>query len=1007
MDFNIAIWKAKLQFDNLRQKATALGVDSIYGLCIAASLWPALEALKSGDINAILGVGAAIGTSLVANHLEDLKNTPPSEHPTYLAKTIKNDEGFRQDVRKLLTELDSLSIALSQNENDSVWLEEKLNEELAQWCQAIEVDRSIHVHGEINEAIFNTGDYPVFHVTIMEKQEITYPPPNPLAAEQARKETARQEYLKQLYNHCQELPLEKFGEANTYSARVKLDDVYIELFTTTPRDPEKARKSNINNENYLSAWEAAQKSELLVILGDPGSGKSTFAKRLLGRLCLAEMGQIPTLDGFPSGMTPVLVNLRDLVPELQGVAFPQNSRERKRRLQNLILKQAINDVESEYRTPEFLDGMSRAITTGTCFLVLDGFDEVPQSLRGLVREAVAAILVFRPLRVLATCRIRSYTGQAILNAFKVHSLAPLGIDQIRRFCHDWYECQSELNRISSIDCLDKAENFIKAATDDEKLRELAGNPMLLTTMAIVHQKETHLPPERVKLFQEVVKILLFRWQKHHGNEHLKGSLSKLLADESMLLRSIEHLAYAAHRAGKGDKKAADLPRKLFRDILEDQYLGAAQLAEDFLDYIDQRSGILIGRGGEPDKPHTYAFPHRFLQEYLAGCHLASEQDPYVMVNQFKAIAEEGDFWDEAARLAFEELKHNRTSSSLWYLADELVKDCDLNNPCHQRLVMWSGQIANLIGRKTLEEGGNRGKRYLNKLEPMLLKTAQEILLNPMERADSADALDSLGYEPEDLFKFIEIPSDNQSYNFWIGKYPVTNLQYERFLVPKNFSNRSLWIDLPDYSETGQVKGTIGVEGWCWLQDNIASEKILFPSHWNNPGLGKKRHCAPVVGISWYEAMAYGRWLQKNWFCLIEAKQNNGLTPKFICLPIDYEWEKAAGGISNNRFSWDKPGENSNLEKVIMCANTDESYIRSTTQVWLYPQGQSYPYGIFDMCGNVEEWQAVPHEDALDCRVLRDGSFNSPPDLARCVIRHWSKPNSRNSTEFGFRLCLHT
>ena len=65
-DFNKTIWKTKLKFENLKQKATAWGVNSIYGLCIAATLWPVMDALKFGDINAILGVGAAIGTNLIA-----------------------------------------------------------------------------------------------------------------------------------------------------------------------------------------------------------------------------------------------------------------------------------------------------------------------------------------------------------------------------------------------------------------------------------------------------------------------------------------------------------------------------------------------------------------------------------------------------------------------------------------------------------------------------------------------------------------------------------------------------------------------------------------------------------------------------------------------------------------------------------------------------------------------------------------------------------------------------
>jgi formylglycine-generating enzyme required for sulfatase activity len=1015
MNFDKAIWKAKLKFNNLRQKATVWGVDSIYSLCIAATLWPALDALFSGDPFLAMEVGAAIGSDLIKGHLKALRGIPKEQQVPYLQEAVEENPDLRQDVEDLMGELSALTIALNQNAADRDWLEEKLNAELAQWGQTIEVeDRSINVQGDINSSIANTGDNPVFHVTIVKKQEKLDTLTDPLTLDRAQGEAARQDYLQQLYCHCQDLSLDIFGEADTQAARVKLDDVYIELFTTTLKDPEKIKEEEeglINNrlkeENRLSAWEAAQRSNHLVFLGDPGSGKSSFAKRLLGRLCQVELGELSPLEGFPMGLTPVLVNLRDLVPALQKDTLPETTRTRKRALQDLILKQVAQDVKSEHRTPGFEEGIRQALLRGECFLVLDGFDEVPQALRGVVREAVGAILSFNPQRVLVTCRIRSYTGEAVLSGFNAHTLAPLEKPQIEKFCQDWYRRQSELKRVLVKDFEDKAEDFFQAAISDEKLQELAENPMLLTTMAIVHQKNTRLPPERVKLFKEVVIILLFNWQGHHGNEHLKESLRLLLADEGKLLRAVKHLAYAAHQAGqdeKEEKEAADLPRKLARDILEDHHVESAQVAEDFLDYIDERSGILIGRGGELGKPHTYAFPHRFIQEYLAGCHLASKENPYTMTDQFRALAEEGDFWDEAALLAFEELKHNRTSLALWFLADELVKDCDLENPCHQRQVMWSGQIANLIGRKTLEQGGRRGSRYLGTLESKLLTAAQGTLLNPAERAEAADALDGLGYISEDLYSFVEIPGDDKVSTFWIGKYPITNRQYARFLTPENFSNPKLWIDLPDLDAKGQQQGTLGEEGWRWLEDEINGKDVLKPRYWDSLRFGQNRSCAPVVGISWYEAMAYARWVQRQWDQLQEVDQNQAVKPGLIRLPVEVEWEKAAGGIADDRYACDRPGETTDREKLTKYANTDESGIGRSTPVWTYPQGKSHPYGLFDMTGNVWEWGANRYSSESGPRVVRGGSFLINHVTARCAFRYRLSPDFWDFN-IGFRLCL--
>jgi len=120
--------------------------------------------------------------------------------------------------------------------------------------------------------------------------------------------------------------------------------------------------------------------------------------------------------------------------------------------------------------------------------------------------------------------------------------------------------------------------------------------------------------------------------------------------------------------------------------------------------------------------------------------------------------------------------------------------------------------------------------------------------------------------------------------------------------------------------------------------------------------------------------------------------------------VDAEWEKAAGGIADDRYAWDKPGESTDQERVTACANTFESGIGRTTPVWTYPQGGSHPYGLFDMLGNVWEWQANRFETDSGGRVVRGGSFDLDLDFARCAYRYWDDPGGRDYG-IGFRLCL--
>jgi len=842
--------------------------------------------------------------------------------------------------------------------------------------------------------------------------------PDPLVIQAKEDQAARLDYLKQLNKFCQNLLLVPLGEEDTAGASVHLDDVYIDLNTSTPLPQRKSPKTRNTLEHELisfepqktySALQVVQRNEKLVILGDPGSGKSTFAKRLLGLIIATEINGKDLHTGLPPGLLPVFVNLRDLVPRLQKMKLLDDTELLSRQLAEVIVQQAEHDTSHIHQTPSFIRGMRAALKGGHCYLVLDGFDEVPQKMRALVRESVAGLMrCYHIQRLLVTCRIRSYEGDAILEAFPAHTLALLTDEQIRKFCFDWYKRQSEIGRVEIQAYEGKAKDLADNAIQDEKLKELAENPMLLTSMAIVHQRDTKLPRERVKLLKEVVGILLLRWQQHHGNQHLSDPLKAFLKDEDLVWRSIEHLAFKAHRAGQGVKEAADLPRKYARDILEEHYLPSAGLAEEFLDYIDQRSGILTGRGGEISKPGSYAFPHRTFQEYLAGCHLASAQDPYEMVDQFRDIAAEGDFWDVAALMAYEELKHNRPSLALRFLAYELRKECDLDSSSGHRMVMWSGQMASLFGREVLERSDKRGVAYLQALQPDLRIAAQSSLLNPVERAEAANTLDQLGWEPEDLYQFIEIPRDDKYATFWLGKYAVTNVQYQRFLTEANFSDHALWCHFPDYDPDGILLGDTGQSGWQWLQESLekSGQTIVYPRYWNNVLFGNSRRCSPVVGINWYEANAYCRWLQRAWNTLEEAEARKGWQPQLVRLPLEKEWKLAAGEIGNDRFPWDGENKQTDLSRILHCANTYESGIGKTTPVWMYPQGSSHPFGFFDMAGNVWEWQLnrYTNDDKNPDHAVRGGSFIENQDNAHCTYRH-SRNRGGRDNDCGFRVCL--
>jgi serine/threonine-protein kinase len=263
--------------------------------------------------------------------------------------------------------------------------------------------------------------------------------------------------------------------------------------------------------------------------------------------------------------------------------------------------------------------------------------------------------------------------------------------------------------------------------------------------------------------------------------------------------------------------------------------------------------------------------------------------------------------------------------------------------------------------------------------------------------------------PADLPRLVRIPEPPEAV-VWIGRYPVTNTQYARFLEAPDFAAQAYWVDFPKFDERGQALAeTWGEAGWKWLQAAQQDKKRspdgqhVRPGEWGEARFGAVRPGAPVVSVTWYEANAYCRWLLAHWDELDEAGANPDLRPAALRLPTEAEWVRAAGGAQPSaRFPWDPPGQASRNETDILHRANVGGAIGRTTPVGLYPQGVSQPYGLLDMAGNVWEWLASYFGQDHDWLALRGGAWPYHHDRARMTSRYSYPPDSAwHST--GFRI----
>ena len=188
--------------------------------------------------------------------------------------------------------------------------------------------------------------------------------------------------------------------------------------------------------------------------------------------------------------------------------------------------------------------------------------------------------------------------------------------------------------------------------------------------------------------------------------------------------------------------------------------------------------------------------------------------------------------------------------------------------------------------------------------------------------------------------------------FHISKYPVTYVQYRAFLEAEDgYRDEGWW------------------EGLAERQDAPGEQYRKQDNH-------------PVENVSWYDAVAYCRWLSKQ-------------LGYDIRLPTEWEWQQAAtGGDKANEYPWGRDWDSDR-------ANTAGSGLSHTTTVGLYPQGAS-PVGALDMVGNVWEWCLNEYENPLnyavegdEYRVLRGGSWDAYFHEASTAYRYsYYKPNFR-------------
>ena len=332
----------------------------------------------------------------------------------------------------------------------------------------------------------------------------------------------------------------------------------------------------------------------LVIIGEPGSGKSTML-RYLAAVC-AESGS----DG---PLLPVYLNLRDYAAGQEV----------------LIAESAVNFAEDELQIKIPEGFFKHALYEGRCLVCLDALDEVPKRARHRVVERIEQLAENNPKCVfVVTSRRAGYDEDPLAEPpFKRYTVQSMDDDGIAAFI-DWrFGAGSE-----------EAQSVLDTVGNDPNLKTLASNPLQLAMLSLVYRNEQQheLPLKRTEFYQEVVQALIEDRDRDVDPDHVDHTF--YTKREKMLAAIAHHL----HGEGQETIGRNELQRSVARFLQNDEEISLApddarREAAEFVDLAERRVGLLVGErvgllvGEKVRRVTEFRFLHSTFREYLAAQHI--------------------------------------------------------------------------------------------------------------------------------------------------------------------------------------------------------------------------------------------------------------------------------------------------------------------------------------------------------------------------------------------------
>ena len=368
-------------------------------------------------------------------------------------------------------------------------------------------------------------------------------------------------------------------------------------------------KGKADRVRYDGYWDLRQKIKMrekggilpFAVVAGPGLGKSLLLKHIIA---VQADGWRQRREYRAHNEVPILLRLYDL--KRAGVLTSSS---------DVSLAEAIDYLYRRLFPPR--GWVYRQLRNGRCVVLLDGLDEIadPDNRKALMMWVNRERNIFKRTRFVVASRPHAY-AEAPLGGEIITAMLPFSGDRIKELVLRWYRVNREPPELPNDDEAhrdvdDKTMNFLQKLANRSEMQALASNPMLLTLMLNVFERDNVLPNKRLKLLYRTAELLLGRLLETPDLPVAKRrEVLEVLAFQMMYLPSSE----------------VDVEQAVKILAAVPQAVGFEGDAAQLLTEMVKGTGLI----GESEQHQTYFFAHAIFQYYFAAGYAYSKNLVEVM-----------------------------------------------------------------------------------------------------------------------------------------------------------------------------------------------------------------------------------------------------------------------------------------------------------------------------------------------------------------------------------------